>query len=188
MATATPIPEYIYAGDSFDWELSLPDYLPSDGWSATLALSPEEGSATPLIVGVADGDVWTFSATGAGTSSYDLGGYRWAVKVSKGSDLITAATGRIKVFSDSYTTPAQITQLQTDIAAVDAAIRAAVTDKEGVLKYSFSTTVGTREVEFRRLPELHAHRAWLKRQLDQTKGHLGYGRQGGWKQIGVKFQ
>lgn len=183
----TPIPSSIFAGETIAWEESLDNYRPGDGWAADLILSSDGAADSLIINGVAEGEAfrWDYSATG--TATLDLGGYRWAIKVAKDDERQIAATGRLQIYADPLEAPAELTQLQTDLAGCEAAIRAAVTDQEGVARFSFSSTIGNRDVEFRSLAEMRAHRAWLAREIDRVKGRLGYGRKGGWQNIQVKL-
>lgn len=185
---ATAIPETFYAGGTIDWEFTLANNSPGDGWAAQMVLTPTFTGGTPITLAAGtSGNTFTLEETAANTASYDPGLYSWVIKATKGAVVEMPASGELRIHEALGTVSAEITRLQTDLAACDAALRAAVTDKEGVLKYAVQTNAGEREVEFRTLAELQQHRAWLLRELDRAKGEAGMVRKSGWRQIKSKM-
>lgn len=144
------------------------------------------GSAITLSAGTS-GNTFTLAETAANTAAYASGLYSWIIKATKAAVVEVPASGQMRILPAPGSTTAEVTRLQADLTAVDTALRDAVTDREGVLKYSFASNIGSREVEFRTLPELQAHRAWLVRELDRARSEAGFGRVGGWRRIKTKL-
>lgn len=64
-------PDTFRAGDSISWSESLPDYLPSDGWSLKFRLLWSTGNAT--FDAAPSGDEYTVALTSANTASWSAG-------------------------------------------------------------------------------------------------------------------
>jgi len=73
-------PGKIAAGDSLDWNRSLPDYPASDGWTLHYALF--NATAVYSITSAADGDNHAVSVDSATTATWASGRYDWTAYVT----------------------------------------------------------------------------------------------------------
>lgn len=83
------------AGDSVDIDVTLSDYLASEGWTLTLYFSaaaetPRQIQADP------NGDAYHTSFT----CDFDPGTYQWAARVSKETTVKTVGIGTVRVLPD----------------------------------------------------------------------------------------
>lgn len=74
------IPATLVAGDSASWELALPDYPASDGWTLSYALV--SATARIQITGSSDGDTHIASVSAETTAEWVAGDYRWQAYVT----------------------------------------------------------------------------------------------------------
>lgn len=89
-------PKEITAGDSIEWTLSLPDYLPADSWVLSYALVKTGNQIS--ITGTDNGDGrHKISVSGTTTADWVPGDYRWQAYVTKGSNRHQVGSGRITV-------------------------------------------------------------------------------------------
>ena len=84
-------------------------------------------------------------------------------------------------------TEEQLQNLETDLDAADAAIRAVVDG--GLHSFRIQTTVSEREYEHMDLAQLRRHRAWILREIDKCKVELGQRarRRTGWRKVKSVF-
>ena len=115
MANLTSIPDRIDAGTSVEITLSYGDYPASSGWTAKLIL---HGAARLIKAAATNADGKSFDITLASTDTDDLsaGIHDWTVKVANGSNIKTAATGRLEVFPDVEVAAAGTLQSWEEIA------------------------------------------------------------------------
>lgn len=97
MAAPTPTtePACLLAGDTAKWLKSLPDYLPSDGWSLSYTLI--NGASKITINATASGSDHLVNVLASTTASWAAGSYSWRAQVSKSGEVYTVAKGNITV-------------------------------------------------------------------------------------------
>jgi hypothetical protein len=79
-------PDKLYAGDTLEFRVTVPDYPPSDGWSLTYRFVPRfSAPAQPpvTLVATVEGDEYVLFASPATTSGWVPGAYNWARWVEK---------------------------------------------------------------------------------------------------------
>jgi hypothetical protein len=119
MSIPSPEPSVITAGDTAAWTKSLPDYLPSAGWTLNYALQgPSEitfSSATN------SGATFAISLTTSTTASWAPGLYALTAYVTKAGERYTVDRRTISILAD----PAQAlgsTHASRTLALIEAAL------------------------------------------------------------------
>jgi hypothetical protein len=97
MAAPTPTtePTSLTAGDTAKWLKTLPDYLPTDGWS--LAYTLINAASKISITTSASGTDHLVNVDAATTAGWAAGSYSWRAQVSKAGEVYTIASGTITV-------------------------------------------------------------------------------------------
>ena len=161
------LPATIRAGDSVAWvEATGVDHsgdpVTSADWVATAYLRTNTASEGATVAGVARADgAWDFTIAAATTAGFDAGTWYWQISATYNSEVVTLGAGTFTVLASlSYSgTPAAFSgasQAETDLAAVQAAIRAIVT--RGAQQYS----IGSRSYSALNLKELMERETYLK--------------------------
>lgn len=183
------IPDSIIANTSQEWEFSLSEYPPSSGYTAEVTL--RNGGTQYTVTATDDGaSTYTATQTATQTAAWTAGQYDVFVFAVSGDDRHLALTGQMCVVPDpsSDNAGSTITQFETDLAAVDTAIRAIITGG-GVKSYSVQTVAGgARQLERMTLDELRSHRRWLQEMVDAERRKCGKSRTGGYRRVLVKLQ
>lgn len=96
----TEEPTRLQAGDSWEWDRCIADYLPSDGWSLAYVL---RGPTTKNLSATPSGDVFEVRIAAANTESLPQGHYRLFGQVSKGTDRYTIYEGPAEVIGNPAT-------------------------------------------------------------------------------------
>lgn len=132
------IPSKITAGDSISWlDEATKDELnnPIDStW--TLKYILKQGTTSLTLTAAADGDGWKTSITKTQSSTFAAGQVFWQSYAEKASDRKTLGTGQVTFLQDMTTATGTFdgrTQLEKDLAAVQAAMRGIYTD--GISEY-----------------------------------------------------
>ena len=94
----TTEPAYLQAGDTIQWQRTLPDYPASEGWA--LAYRFINQAARIDVVAVAAGDVHQVSISAATSGAYSAGDYTWTAFVTRGADRYTIGQGRTTIRPD----------------------------------------------------------------------------------------
>lgn len=92
-------PTTVTAGDTIQWQIALPDYPATDGWTLKYAL---RGSAGVInITSSASGSDHLVSITAATSATWSYGDYQWTRYVEKGAgttlERVTLASGTITI-------------------------------------------------------------------------------------------
>ena len=130
------IPAQIRAGDTVKWR----DDAAADGfgnaitsttWVLTYYLRTNAASEGATVVGTAYGTGWEFTIAAGTSAAFDAGQWYWQAVATYSTEKLTLGAGQLEVLQAlSYTgSPGAIdgrTQLQEDLDAVKAAIRAIV--------------------------------------------------------------
>jgi len=91
----TTEPIILLAGDTATWQISLADYLASDGWS--LAYTLINATSKISINSSAVGPDHLVNVAAATTAGWAAGTYSWRAQVSKAGQVFTVATGTLAV-------------------------------------------------------------------------------------------
>ena len=122
----TFVPDDFIAGDSWQFDLTVPDY-PASAWTATAYF---RGISSIDVVAVASGDTFQFRKAATLTAALGAGVYRYFVKVTDGTSVFTVDQGEVEVLANAATATA--TQLQTHaekaLALIEALIEGRVVD------------------------------------------------------------
>lgn len=95
----TTEPERLVLGDTWTWKISLPDYMPADGWTLSYALVKSDAQIT--ITASDNGDGYHLIEVAATTTAaYGAGDYLWDARVTSGSDKHAVRRGRVIVKED----------------------------------------------------------------------------------------
>jgi hypothetical protein len=153
------MPDVHYAGDTFEFRVSVPDYPPSEGWSLQYRFVPRFTSpvqAPITVVATVDGDEYVLFQSPAQTAIWVPGAYSWARWVVKAGarqvldDL--ESRGQLQVLPDPAQAGAGYDNRTLAQKALDEA-RAALADVRsgnfGVKRYA----IGGREMEFHTVGE-----------------------------------
>lgn len=149
----------LYAGDTLDFPVDVPDYPPADGWTFKLRLVPR--FATPVqapitLTAVVDGTGYRVQATPAVTALWAAGAYGWHSSVEKvGARQTLEGTqysGETTVLPDPSTLAQGADTRSAARKALDDAVaaqRAYVASNATVAEY----TIGERRMKFREMAD-----------------------------------
>lgn len=162
----------LIAGDSLDFETTVPGYLASDGWTLTYRLVPRSGSAAVIEFNAsASGDDYAIAVAAGATAQWAAGEYSWAAYVSKSGARHTVEDGTITIRPDPGAIPAGTdtrSHAQIVLDAIEAVIeRRATKDQE-------EYRIGDRMLKHTPLAELRAMREEYRREVAaETRKRLG---------------
>ena len=167
------IPAQIRAGDTIKWRDvegidNLGNAISSASWTLTYYLRTNTASEGATVVGTAFGTGWEFTVSAATSAAFDAGGWYWQAVATLSTEKVTLGAGQLEVLQAlSYTgTPGAIdgrTQAETDLTAVQAAIRAIVAG--GAKQYS----IGSRAFTKLDLSELMERESRLKAEVKREQ-------------------
>jgi len=163
MAAETPTvePTTIIAGDTLRWQITLNDYLASDGWTLNYALRNATNHYD--ITGTASGTDHLLEVDSSDTATWAPGVYHWAAHVTDGTERFTVRRGTFTITADPVNPVPQ--EFRTQAAkAVDDLKTALATFKATagrVKRYS----VAGRDIEFESLGEMMKLLSMWQREL-----------------------
>jgi hypothetical protein len=168
------IPPQIRAGDTIKWRDdagvdNLGDTISSSTWTLTYFLRTNTASEGATVVGTAYGTGWEFTISATTSALFDAGEWYWQAVATYSTEKVTLGAGQLEVLKAlSYTgTPGAIdgrTQAETDLAAVQAAIRAIVSG--GVVQ---EYTIGTRKLKKYEMADLIQLESKLKSEVKREQ-------------------
>ena len=168
------IPAQIRAGDTIKWRDdagvdNLGNEITSASWGLTYYLRTNTASEGATVVGSAYGTGWEFTITAATSAGFDAGQWYWQAIATSGSEKATLGAGQLEVLAAlSYSgTPGAVdgrTQLEQDLAAVQAAIRSLISGG-AVQQYS----IGNRSLSRYSLSDLMALESKLKAEVKREQ-------------------
>lgn len=126
----TSEPTELTAGDSWQWDKTLGDYRPTDGWALEYVLV----GAMPFAINVTNarlvvsGDTYQVRVPAADTASLAAGAYRFAAYVSKAGDRFEILRTAVAVRANIATLTDGRTVAEKELAIVDAAISGRLTN------------------------------------------------------------
>lgn len=170
---AIPIPAQIRAGDTVKWRAdasrdNLGNAVDSGTWALTYYLRTNTASEGVTVVGSAYGTGWEFTLSSTDSATLAAGDYYWQAIATYGSEKLTLGAGQLEVLAAlSYSgTPGAFdgrTQAETDLAAVQAAIRAIISGQ--AKQYS----IGSRSFTKLDLGELMERESRLKAEVKREQ-------------------
>jgi len=170
------MPAAIVAGDSLrvDRVDLAATYPAADGCTASFIFVPVAGGEAVTIAGADGTTAWSLLLSSAVTAEWVAGDWRWAVKISKGDDRLTAESGQIRVQPDPAATGDTRSHARKVLAKIEAAIegRASQTD----LEYTFADGRQIKRMAHGELTELRSYYAKLVAGEDRKAGRSGPGR------------
>lgn len=172
------------AGDTLEFRFSFPDY-PAPGWVATVHLRCGSSRFTKALT--ADGADHVGTILPAVTGTYPPGLYDLKVTVTDGTDRAVAKETTLAIKPDPAAVTIAATALETELAAVNAAITAVLAG-EGVQAYTIQTQAGSRQIQRMSLADLREHRRYLEGKIDAERVASGLKpKNQKWKRIGTSF-
>ncbi len=180
MSVACLIPENVVAGTTLEIVLTLTAF-PAPEWAATLML---RGPQAIDLLGVYDGTQHRLSAAAAATASWSPGLYVWALRATRGAEVVQVDSGEIRVSPDIAGLAAGHDG-RSHAARVVAAIEAVLENRATLDQQKY--TINNRELWRTPIPELlllrDRYRAELRR--EQQAGRKGQSLLG--RQVKVRF-
>lgn len=177
----TNIPANFVAGDTVEWTDNAFDGKGSADHTLTYTLV---GASKLVLTGVATADGWATTITAAQSAALAAGDYAWHAALTKGSTRFTVGTGTVTVEPNIANQSAGYdsrTQIQQDLAAVEAEIRARATGGM-TIEYSIGNRSLKKESISRLLELRSALRSDLVREQRAKRLSEGVGRS-----IGIRF-
>ncbi len=140
----TTLSNLLTAGDTLDFDTSVPDYPASAGWTLKYRLAPRSAGTAIDLTAAANGDDYTVTALAATTLGWATGNYTWTAFVEKGAERYTVDRGQLQIRASS-TTLAAGTDTRTHARKVLDAIEALIESKGAadVVEY----TIGNRSIK-----------------------------------------
>ena len=168
------IPSSFRAGDTIQWRDApgvdnLGNAIDSGSWSLSYYLRTNTASEGATVVGTAYGTGWEFTIASGTSTAFDAGQWFFQAVATKTGSTVTLGAGQLQVLAAlTYTgTPGAVdgrTQVQQDLAAVQAAIRAMVSGG-AVAEY----TIGTRRLKKMELTDLLQLEGKLKAEVKREQ-------------------
>jgi len=168
------IPATIRAGDTIRWRDgatrdNLGNTIDAASWTLTYYLRTNTAAEGATVVGVPDGSAWELTIAAAVSAGFAAGQWFWQAVATKGSDAVTLGAGQLEVLAalDFSGTPGAFdgrTQLQKDLEAVQATIRAMVAGG-AVAEYA----IGSRRLKKMELADLLALESKLKGEVKREQ-------------------
>lgn len=94
------IPSSLTAGDTWQWTLTLPEYLPGQGYTATYQLVGKTSLSFTASPNVSLGN-YDVSVAAATTATVGAGPYRWNLRVTDAAGVVhVVRSGHVLVLSD----------------------------------------------------------------------------------------
>lgn len=90
----------LIAGDSLDFETSVPDYPATAGWTLSYRLIPRVSGTAITFSATANGADYRVQVAAATTAAWVAGEYSWAAFVTLGPDRFTVDSGTITIKPD----------------------------------------------------------------------------------------
>lgn len=161
MALQTTPPACLNAGDTSKFTMSFADYG-APTWAAVIHL---RGASSLDVTATADGTSHAFVITTAQSALLQPGTYSWAVRVSDGGELYTAAEGTLVVEANIALALAGdfVSHAERMLAAIDAVLDGRIT--ADVESYSIGGRAVTKHslTELKKLRQHFAWRLWMER-------------------------
>ena len=147
----TTLSNIITAGDTLDFNTSVPDYPAGSGWTLKYRLAPRSAGTAIDLTAAANGDDYTVTATATTTLNWATGYYTWTAFVEKGAERYTVDRGQLQIRASS-TTLAAGTDTRTHARKVLDAIEALIESKGAadVMEY----TIGNRSIKIMGMADL----------------------------------
>ena len=168
------IPGTIRAGDTIKWrdvasQDSLGNAIDSENWTLTYYLRTNTASEGATVVGSTYGTGWEFTIAASTSAGFAAGDWYWQAIATYGSEKVTLGAGQLTVLAalEYSGTPGALdgrTQAETDLAAVQAAIRSIVSGG-GVKSYS----IAGRNLQKYELADLIALESKLKAEVQRER-------------------
>jgi hypothetical protein len=163
------VKEELIAGDTLDFTVSVPDYLPAAGWTLKYRLTPRFStpSQTPItLTATTSGTDYLVQAAPATTATWSPGSYAWARWVEKtGARQTLDESGFLLVKADAALT-AQGYDGRTQAAKAVDDLKAAMATFQATSGRVKRYTIGSREMEFETTAEIVKMIDYWQRQLD----------------------
>lgn len=90
----------IFAGDTLQFDVSVPDYPASDGYTLTYRLVPRGSGSAQQFDATADGDGYTVNVAAATTAAWTAGEYSWSSWVTLSGARYTVGQGLLTIKPD----------------------------------------------------------------------------------------
>ena len=165
MSYPTTLPATFHAGDTVQWEKTLSDYPPSDGWTLKYAFVSSDQRI--LATGTSDDDVHVMELSYSDTNSMTPGVFSYQGYVEDASgERHTVDTGTLEVFAnfaDQSTGYDARDHVQKVIDAIEAVIEGRAS------KAQASRKIGDRELQYIPLDELLDIRERYKTELYENE-------------------
>lgn len=175
-----------YAGETIALDFTHSDY-PKAEWTAEIVLRTSTTTATYEATADPDAEQFELTISATDSASIAVGEKQVIYKYTNIADtnVISIIPGPRIYFRPSPTASGdQRTQPEIDLEALDAAIRAKITNG-AVESYSIDTTVGKRNLQNMSLADLRLHRRFVAGQVDKERTKAGLPRTSGnqWKKV-----
>lgn len=99
----TTLANLLFAGDTLDFETSVPDYPASDGWTLKYRLAPRAAGTAIDITASASGSDYIVQVAASTTISWAAGFYTWTAFVEKSAERYTVGRGQLEIRPASST-------------------------------------------------------------------------------------
>jgi hypothetical protein len=93
------VPTVWNAGDTLKWDVSVPDYPATEGWTLTYEVK-SKNTHVATITASADGDGYTVTVPAATSAGYAVGHHHYRAYVTKGSERYTVDSGDLEILKD----------------------------------------------------------------------------------------
>lgn len=179
------IPEKFYAGDTIKWFEDPIDGKPSSVWAMVYSIKHDSGNDATTVTGVANSSGgWDFTISATASASLHVATHWWQAYVSYSTERYTQGQGSLTVVANIPGDGPNFdgrSQVQKDLDAVDAEIRARATGGM-TLEYS----IGNRSLKKESITALLSLRSALRSDLvrDQRAQRLS---EGLGRSIGIRF-
>lgn len=131
------------------------------------------GTRNYALTATEDGGEYALNVSAATSAAWVAGSYAYVIQAAKGGEVFQPSQGALTITAAFGASPAQLTQLETDLASIDSAIRKVI-ESGGIKAHRISVnTVSDREYQWMDLADLRKHRIWILGEIERSKKALG---------------
>jgi len=161
--TMTRPPVELAVGETVSWRMEFSDYKATDGW---VVAAHFRGATNVDVVGVQDGEGFTFSIESSVFTAAAVGGFVWEAVATLGGERVRVASGRLQVVADLEAASdlrSQSTHAERMLSALEAALEGTAS------KSQLSYTIAGRSISRIPIETLEALHARYRRRVDRER-------------------
>lgn len=155
--------DVLVAGDTLDFVTSVPDYLPSAGYTLKYRLIPRTSGSAIVLTATTSGEDYRVTVAPATTANWASGEYSWSAWVEKTGERHTVDSGILRVDDDPGVVAAY--DGRTDARKILDSLMALYVSHSAGNGLASEYTIAGRSMKFRSVADLLGQIDYWKRQV-----------------------